>query len=642
MGFIDTIIGLLQDPRSFVAAQIAAGPLAAYGFVFLIIFVETGVVFFPFLPGDSLLFVSGFFAQGGGFEIVPLLLTVWVAAILGDQCNFMIGRFLGKRIVDSGKVKAMTPERMEKSEAFLEKWGNLAIFLGRFLPFIRTFVPFLAGMGGMRWRHFLAFNVIGGVCWSSLFVLLGYFFGGIPFVQEHFEMLVVGIIGVSVLPIAIGAVKSAISSRRAVTGPAGQNDSPSGNRHDDEMRDGTEADANEAEIAGESDSPRGDRHTDSEHSGPANDDGGRSPKAFRKPPRRKGMRGVMALMLMAVLLALAAPSVSEADDLVDELMGVQAERSAVSVSLEEKEAETSDTERKLNDLSRRIDEIEKDIRVDRASLAEQMRAAYKTGQVSGWDAVLSADSVEGMLDAAEYSSRIRSQNLANIESVTDSTQELHELRDEADSLYGMQASQRDELRGRLGELDSRIGEMSAQVEVRMRLDRIAIARKAVSLAGTASPEPYIPGGEFEVPTDPRLENYRNEKERVYPGDPWWASCCRVAATAIKASGVDEDWPLGAPADMYAYAANATDKWKMVGTWGMGDSADVLEPGDVLITTGNHIKIFVGNDLVREKFRDSDANMYSGSAGQHQPWCYEESSSYDYREYGIFRYVGLDA
>lgn len=215
MGFVDFIANLLRDPRAAIASWIAAGPLTAYGFVFLIIFIETGVVFFPFLPGDSLLFASGFFAQGGGFNIFALLGVAWVAAILGDQCNFMIGHFFGTRIVDSGKVKAMTPERMEKSEKFLDKWGHLAIFLGRFFPFIRTFVPFLAGMGGMHWRNFVIFNILGGVCWSTLFTLLGYFFGGIPAVQEHFELVIVGIILVSVIPAAVGALKAKFGKKKA-------------------------------------------------------------------------------------------------------------------------------------------------------------------------------------------------------------------------------------------------------------------------------------------------------------------------------------------------------------------------------------------------------------------------------------------
>ena len=211
MGFVDFIANLLRDPRAAIAGWIAAGPVTAYGFVFLIIFIETGVVFFPFLPGDSLLFASGFFAQGGGFNIFALLGIAWAAAILGDQCNFMIGHFFGTRIVASGKVKAMTPERMEKSEKFLEKWGHVAIFLGRFFPFIRTFVPFIAGMGGMHWRNFGIYNILGGLTWSTMFVLLGYFFGGIPVVQEHFELLIVGIVAVSIIPTIVGIVRGRMS-----------------------------------------------------------------------------------------------------------------------------------------------------------------------------------------------------------------------------------------------------------------------------------------------------------------------------------------------------------------------------------------------------------------------------------------------
>ena len=213
MGFVNFIAELLHDPRTAIAGAIAAGPLAAYGLVFAIIFIETGVVFFPFLPGDSLLVAAGFFAHSGGFSLFALLATAWCAAILGDQCNFFIGEKLGQRIVRSGKVKAMTPERMEKSQAFLDKWGRPAIFLGRFFPFIRTFVPFIAGMGGMKWHHFVVFNILGGITWSSLFTLVGYFFGGIPAVQEHFSLVVVGIVLVSVIPAVAGAVRARLSAK---------------------------------------------------------------------------------------------------------------------------------------------------------------------------------------------------------------------------------------------------------------------------------------------------------------------------------------------------------------------------------------------------------------------------------------------
>lgn len=216
MEIIQFFIDLLQDPRGFIAEWIAVFGMGAYVPIFLIIFIETGVVIMPFLPGDSLLFTAGLFAaDGGGLNLVLLLPIVWVAAVLGDSCNYWIGREFGKHIIDSGRVKSMTPERVEKTEGLINKYGPLAIFLGRFFPFIRTFVPFFAGFGHMHYRKFLLFNVIGGITWSTLFVLLGFFFGGIPVVQEHFELVIVGIVAVSLIPAVAGAVKAKMSSSKA-------------------------------------------------------------------------------------------------------------------------------------------------------------------------------------------------------------------------------------------------------------------------------------------------------------------------------------------------------------------------------------------------------------------------------------------
>jgi len=217
---ITYLINLIQDPRSAIAGWIAAMGAGAYAPIFLIIFIETGVVVMPFLPGDSLLFAAGVFANDGGLSLLPLLLCVWTAAILGDQCNYMIGHFFGERIIASGKVKAMTPERIEKSQAFIDKWGPAAVFLGRFFPFIRTFVPFLSGAGGMKWRHFVVWNVLGGIVWSSVFILLGYFFGGVPFVQKHFELVLVGIIVISAIPAALGVIKGWQAKRRSAKAKA--------------------------------------------------------------------------------------------------------------------------------------------------------------------------------------------------------------------------------------------------------------------------------------------------------------------------------------------------------------------------------------------------------------------------------------
>ena len=216
MGVIDFFINLLKDPRGFIASWIIAlGPVWVYSPLFLIVFVETGVVFFPFLPGDSLLFAVGVFsADGGGLNLAASLIVFYAAAILGNTSNYWIARFLGHRIIDSGKVKALTPERMAKLDHFFAKYGGLTIVITRFMPFFRTFAPFIAGTGHMNFAKFTLWNSIGGIAWVSLFVLTGYFFGGVPFVQEHFEVIVLGIVAVSVAPAIIGAIKGALGSRK--------------------------------------------------------------------------------------------------------------------------------------------------------------------------------------------------------------------------------------------------------------------------------------------------------------------------------------------------------------------------------------------------------------------------------------------
>ena len=224
MGIVNFFIELLKDPRAAIAGWIAMGVAPTLGFIFLIVFVETGVVFFPFLPGDSLLFAAGFFAapdsatgEPGALPLIALLPVVWLAPIVGDQCNYFIGHFFGRRIIASGKVKAMTPERLAKTEGMIEKWGPLAVFLGRFFPFIRTFMPFISGISGMRWSRFTPFSILGGLTWSSLFTFLGYFFGGIPAVQEHFELVIVLILVISLLPTVIGLIKAKVGRRKAVS-----------------------------------------------------------------------------------------------------------------------------------------------------------------------------------------------------------------------------------------------------------------------------------------------------------------------------------------------------------------------------------------------------------------------------------------
>ena len=218
MDVINFFVRLLRDPRTAIAGWITTlglGP--TYAIIFLIIFIETGVVFMPFLPGDSLLFAAGYFAADPKYPItLPVLLPILLAApILGDQCNYFIGHFFGRRIVESGKVKSLTPERIAKTEGMIDKWGPLAVFLGRFFPFIRTFMPFFAGITGMKWHRFAPFSILGGLVWSSLFTLLGYFFGGIPAVQKHFELVIVGILLISLIPTFVGHIKVKLNKSKA-------------------------------------------------------------------------------------------------------------------------------------------------------------------------------------------------------------------------------------------------------------------------------------------------------------------------------------------------------------------------------------------------------------------------------------------
>lgn len=219
MAVIRWFIELLKDPRSAIASWIALGLVPTYSFIFLIVFIETGIVFMPFLPGDSLLFAAGVFTHDpkSGMTLAVLLPVVWIAPILGDQSNFFIGHFFGRKIIESGKVKALTPERIAKTESMIQKWGPLAVFLGRFFPIIRTFMPFISGISGMSWSRFTPYSVLGGLVWSSLFTFLGYFFGGIPAVQKHFELVIILILAVSLLPTVIGLFKARFGKKKTAS-----------------------------------------------------------------------------------------------------------------------------------------------------------------------------------------------------------------------------------------------------------------------------------------------------------------------------------------------------------------------------------------------------------------------------------------
>jgi membrane-associated protein len=179
----------------------------SYAILFAIIFAETGLVFTPFLPGDSLLFAAGIFAAIGSFNILALLLLFWVAAFLGDTVNYWIGHYFGKKLIASPNIP-LNQEHLEKTRAFYEKHGGKTIILARFVPIIRTFAPFVAGMGVMNYRKFMSYNAIGGFVWVLVFTLLGYLFGTIPGVRENFSIVIVGIILLSVAPIVVEFIKA--------------------------------------------------------------------------------------------------------------------------------------------------------------------------------------------------------------------------------------------------------------------------------------------------------------------------------------------------------------------------------------------------------------------------------------------------
>jgi membrane-associated protein len=175
--------------------------------LFLIVFAETGLVVTPFLPGDSLLFAAGTFAALGALDIRVLLVLLMIAAIIGDTVNYWVGAWIGPRAF-SGRVRWLRKDYLDRTHAFYEKHGGKTIILARFVPIIRTFAPFVAGVGAMSYGKFLLYNIVGAVLWVGLFVLGGFFFGNIPVVRENFTIVILAIIAISVMPIAYEAIRA--------------------------------------------------------------------------------------------------------------------------------------------------------------------------------------------------------------------------------------------------------------------------------------------------------------------------------------------------------------------------------------------------------------------------------------------------
>jgi membrane-associated protein len=217
MNIILYLIDLILHLDKYLGEIIQNYGTWTYLLMFFVIFMETGFVITPFLPGDSLIFAAGAFAGLGYLHIGILFLVLGVAAIAGDTANYWIGHYIGPRAF-SGNIRFLKKDYLDRTHAFYEKHGGKTIIIARFIPIIRTFAPFVAGIGAMTYPKFIAYNVIGGLAWVALFSFGGYFFGNLPVVQQNFFFVILVIIFISILPAIIEIIRSR-QERRKVTEP---------------------------------------------------------------------------------------------------------------------------------------------------------------------------------------------------------------------------------------------------------------------------------------------------------------------------------------------------------------------------------------------------------------------------------------
>ena len=199
MDFSQLIDIFLHLDKHLAAVVETYGPLV-YGLLFLIVFVETGVVVMPFLPGDSLLFVAGTLAGIGALDLPLLLIVLFAAAVIGDNTNYWIGRKIGPKVFQWENSKFFNRAAFDRTHAFYEKYGPLTIIIARFMPFVRTFSPFVAGVGAMTYSRFLAWDIVGGIIWVGGLTTLGYLIGNLPWVKEHFSLVTLAMIVIPGLP----------------------------------------------------------------------------------------------------------------------------------------------------------------------------------------------------------------------------------------------------------------------------------------------------------------------------------------------------------------------------------------------------------------------------------------------------------
>jgi len=198
MGFIGKAIDFVLHADKYINVIIQNYGIGVYAFLFLIIFIETGLVIMPFLPGDSLIFIAGTFAANGILNMYVLFLVFFLAAVLGDTVNYWIGSYFGEKVFE--KNRFFKKEYLEETKEFYAKHGGKTVFLARFVPIIRTFAPFVAGVGKMKYKKFLIYNIVGAAVWVSLFLTIGFYFGNIPWVQQNLMMTTYILIVVSFIP----------------------------------------------------------------------------------------------------------------------------------------------------------------------------------------------------------------------------------------------------------------------------------------------------------------------------------------------------------------------------------------------------------------------------------------------------------
>lgn len=211
---IGTVIDFILHIDQHLTALSAQYGMWIYAILFLIIFCETGLVATSFLPGDSLLFAAGGIAAVGGMNIHIMVLILLVAAILGDAVNFMIGKYFGAKLFSNPNSKIFRRAYLEKTHAFYEKHGGKTIIIARFVPIVRTFAPFVAGMGDMHYGRFIRYNIIGALAWVLLFSYLGYFFANIPLVKNNLGLVLGAIIVISILPAVIEIVRAKYAAKK--------------------------------------------------------------------------------------------------------------------------------------------------------------------------------------------------------------------------------------------------------------------------------------------------------------------------------------------------------------------------------------------------------------------------------------------